>query len=180
MLCTSEWNQANDEMRNEKSYSKQTENYGHTHLVNVKNHNRRTLPKAELYLHTKCWCRNEMRNVPLFLGLSGPLFRLAGLRLDDVFRLFVGLEALFEVLVSVCSVLEELCELWLEAVQVIITECSSPSLESSLESPVNGIERICDARYRPPRQWPNQSNILVNQAPLSHPQWLLLTPLTVA
>lgn len=72
----------------------------------------------------------------LFLGLSEPL-RFAGLRLDDVFRLLDGLEALPDVLVSVLSVLEELCELC-----VIITACSSPSLESSLESPVNGMERI--------------------------------------
>lgn len=46
-----------------------------------------------------------------FLGLSEPL-RLAGLRLDEVFRLFEGLDALPEVEVSVLSVLDELCELW--------------------------------------------------------------------
>lgn len=71
---------------------------------------------------------------------------MAGLRLDDVFKLFDGLEALPDVLVSVLSVLEELCELCVDA-QAIITAWSSPSLESSLESPVNGIERIWDARY---------------------------------
>jgi len=66
---------------------------------------------------------------------------LAGLKLEEVFRLFEGLDALPEVEVSVFSVLEELCE-WC----VSITAWSSPSLESSLESPVNGIERICEAR----------------------------------
>lgn len=75
-----------------------------------------------------------------FLGLSEPL-RLAGLRLEEVFRLFEGLDALPEVEVSVLSVLEELCEWW-----VSITAWSSPSLESSLESPVKGIERIWEAR----------------------------------
>lgn len=78
---------------------------------------------------------------PLVFGLSEPL-RLAGLKLDDVFRLFDGLEALPDVLVSVLSVLEELCELCVDVVHVIMTAWSSPSLESSLESPVNGIERI--------------------------------------
>lgn len=57
---------------------------------------------------------SKLHNLPLALlgcfGLSDPL-RLAGLRLDDVLRLFDGLEALPDVLVSVLSVLVELCEL---------------------------------------------------------------------
>lgn len=57
---------------------------------------------------------------PLFFGLSDPL-RLAGLRLDDVFKLFDGLEALPDVLVSVLSVLEELCELCVDVVHASIT-----------------------------------------------------------
>lgn len=87
-----------------------------------------------------------MKFLPRFLifGLSESL-RLAGLRLDDVLTLFDGLEALPDVLLSVLSVLDELCELMVDAVQVAMTACSSPSLESSLES-LNGIVRICDAR----------------------------------
>ena len=46
----------------------------------------------------------------VFFGLSEPL-RLAGLKLEDVFRLFEGLDALPEVDVSVLSVLDELWEL---------------------------------------------------------------------
>lgn len=72
---------------------------------------------------------NEMRNsntpedIPriLVFGLSDPLRFLAGLRLEDVFRLFDGLDALPEVLVSVLSVLDELCELCVEVMQPIIT-----------------------------------------------------------
>lgn len=44
--------------------------------------------------------------------------RLAGLRLDDVFALFDGLEAEPEVLLSVLSVLDELCEFIVDAVHV--------------------------------------------------------------
>lgn len=77
-------------------------------------------------------------------GLSEPL-RLAGLKLDEVLRLLEGLDALPDVLVSVLSVLDELCELWVDVMQFIMTACSSPSLESSLESPVNGMERIWEA-----------------------------------
>lgn len=67
--------------------------------------------------------------------------RLAGLRLDDVFALFDGLDADPDVLLSVLSVLEELCEFIVDAVQVANATWSSPSLESSLES-LNGIVRI--------------------------------------
>lgn len=61
-----------------------------------------------------------MLPLALFLGLSEPL-RLAGLKLDDVFKLFDGLEALPDVLVSVLSVLDELCELWVDVAHVSIT-----------------------------------------------------------
>lgn len=44
--------------------------------------------------------------------------RLAGLRLDEVFALFEGLDAEPDVLLSVLSVLDELCELMVEAVHV--------------------------------------------------------------
>lgn len=46
--------------------------------------------------------------------------RLAGLRLDDVFALFDGLDAdpPEVVLLSVLSVLDELCELMVDAVHV--------------------------------------------------------------
>lgn len=81
---------------------------------------------------------------PLILGLSESL-RFAGLRLDDVFTLLDGLDTLPDVLLSVLSVLEELCEFIVDPVQVANATCSSPSLESSLES-LNGIVRICDAR----------------------------------
>lgn len=83
--------------------------------------------------------------LPLFFGLSESALRLAGLRLDEVFTLFDGLDALPDVLLSVLSVLDELCEFMVDAVHVAIATCSSPSLESSLES-LNGIVRICDAR----------------------------------
>lgn len=55
----------------------------------------------------------------LFFGLSDPL-RLAGLRLEEVLRLFEGLDALPEVLVSVLSVLVELCELWVDVAHVMM------------------------------------------------------------
>lgn len=83
--------------------------------------------------------------LPLFFGLSESAARLAGLRLDEVLTLFDGLDALPDVLLSVLSVLDELCEFIVDAVHVAIATCSSPSLESSLES-LNGIVRICDAR----------------------------------
>lgn len=62
---------------------------------------------------------NRMKCEPLalILGLSHSL-RLAGLRLDDVLALFDGLDALPDVLLSVLSVLDELCELMVDAVQV--------------------------------------------------------------
>lgn len=55
----------------------------------------------------------------LVFGLSDPL-RLAGLRLEEVLRLFEGLDALPEVLVSVLSVLVELCELWVDVAHVMM------------------------------------------------------------
>lgn len=87
----------------------------------------------------------SLKHLPLVLtcfGLSDSL-RFAGLKLEEVLRLFDGLDALPDVEVSVLSVLDELCELCVS----MLTACSSPSLESSLESPVKGIERICEARY---------------------------------
>lgn len=91
-------------------------------------------------------CNSLSWSVPrfLFFGLSDSL-RLAGLRLDEVLTLFDGLEAPPEVLLSVLSVLDELWELRVDAVQVPAGTWSSPSLESSLES-LNGIVRICEAR----------------------------------
>lgn len=53
---------------------------------------------------------NSLRVFGIF-GLWEPL-RLAGLRLDECFRLFDGLDALPDVLVSVFSVLVEWCGLW--------------------------------------------------------------------
>lgn len=90
-------------------------------------------------------CEHLSIPLPLFFGLSESALRLAGLRLDDVLTLFDGLDALPDVLLSVLSVLDELCEFMVDAVHVAIATCSSPSLESSLES-LNGIVRICEAR----------------------------------
>lgn len=78
---------------------------------------------------------------------ANPLgFCLPGLKLGEVFILLDGLDELPDILVSVLSVLDEL---WLPYVAVhTIIAFSSASLvdsSSSLLSPVNGIERICDA-----------------------------------
>lgn len=61
--------------------------------------------------------RNGCEPLPLIFGLSQSM-RLAGLRLDVVFALFDGLDAEPDVLLSVLSVLDELCELIVDAVQV--------------------------------------------------------------
>lgn len=55
--------------------------------------------------------------LPLIFGLSHSM-RLAGLRLDEVLALFEGLDAEPDVLLSVLSVLDELCELMVDAVHV--------------------------------------------------------------
>lgn len=83
-------------------------------------------------------------NQPRFLFFGVPESLLfAGLKLDDVFILFDGLDELPDVLLSVFSVLDEIFEFNVDAVQG--AGCSSLSLESSLES-LNGIVRIWEAR----------------------------------
>lgn len=61
--------------------------------------------------------QNGCEPLALIFGLSQSM-RLAGLRLDVVFALFEGLDAEPDVLLSVLSVLDELCEFIVDAVQV--------------------------------------------------------------
>lgn len=60
---------------------------------------------------------SQCKPLAFIFGLSHSM-RLAGLRLDEVFALFDGLDADPDVWLSVLSVLDELCELIVDAVHV--------------------------------------------------------------